>query len=326
MDSETRAGAAIEVIPYESSLAGAWDDLVAASTNGTFLHTRRFIGYHGDRFDDRSLIALQNGQMVGVMAAAVDPGDSSVVVSHPGLSYGGIVRSSKLTAGDIDAVVSGVIAHYRGQGFSSLRYKPVPAMYHARPAQDDEWALYRAGARVVRLDLGVAIYNPKRFPLNSNRRRSLKRAVNNGIVLSRDRAHYASYWEVLAERLAQRHGAKPVHTLAEIEYIQGLFPDEVELISALVGDEVAAGVVLFRSPTVTTAQYIASNEEGRRLSALDLVFEDAIGESIRRGDGWFNFGISTEQGGTVLNESLYDYKFSFGAGGVTQSHYELAIS
>ncbi len=99
----------------------------------------------------------------------------------------------------------------------------------------------------------------------------------------------------------------------------------MELISAIADRKVVAGVVLFRARTVTTAQYIGSNEQGRRLSALDLVFEDAINESIARGDSWFNFGISTEQGGTFLNASLYDYKFSFGAGGVMQAQYELAL-
>jgi hypothetical protein len=41
---------------YLPDQAAAWDDLVARSVNGTMLHTRRYLSYHGDRFRDRSLL------------------------------------------------------------------------------------------------------------------------------------------------------------------------------------------------------------------------------------------------------------------------------
>jgi hypothetical protein len=41
---------------YAEQDAEAWDKLVVESWNGTFLHQRRFLSYHGDRFQDLSLI------------------------------------------------------------------------------------------------------------------------------------------------------------------------------------------------------------------------------------------------------------------------------
>jgi len=40
---------------YTSAQAEAWDALIAESTAGTILQTRRFLSYHGNRFADASL-------------------------------------------------------------------------------------------------------------------------------------------------------------------------------------------------------------------------------------------------------------------------------
>ena len=55
---------------YRPDDAAAWDDLVARSANGTILHTRKFLAYHGDRFRDRSLVVTKsNGKLAGVLDA-----------------------------------------------------------------------------------------------------------------------------------------------------------------------------------------------------------------------------------------------------------------
>ena len=83
----------INVRPYVPADDGAWDALVTRSSNGTLLHTRRFLGYHGDRFADRSLVAEdKRGAIRAVFPAAVDPARSDTITSHPGATYGGIVH------------------------------------------------------------------------------------------------------------------------------------------------------------------------------------------------------------------------------------------
>ena len=41
---------------YNDSLGHVWDELVERSKNGTFMRTRKLIGYHGDRFKAASLL------------------------------------------------------------------------------------------------------------------------------------------------------------------------------------------------------------------------------------------------------------------------------
>jgi lipid II:glycine glycyltransferase (peptidoglycan interpeptide bridge formation enzyme) len=73
------------------------------------------------------------------------------------------------------------------------------------------------------------------------------------------------------------------------------------------------------------AQYIASNESGNQVSALDAVFGAAIEEARAGGARYFDFGTSNESAGQVLNDGLFRFKSEFGGGGVAHEYYELAI-
>jgi hypothetical protein len=68
------SGTGVAVRGFEERNAETWDELVARSWNGTFLHERRFISYHGERFKDVSLIIEdERGRILGVFPAALDP-------------------------------------------------------------------------------------------------------------------------------------------------------------------------------------------------------------------------------------------------------------
>ena len=73
------------------------------------------------------------------------------------------------------------------------------------------------------------------------------------------------------------------------------------------------------------AQYISAGEEGKRVGALDLVFDYLLTEHYR-GHDFFDFGISTEDQGRVLNVGLAEQKEGFGARAVVHDFYELDLA
>ena len=81
---------------------------------------------------------------------------------------------------------------------------------------------------------------------------------------------------------------------------------------------------MFSTPLVAHAQYIAVGEAGRELGALDGLFDHLIRHqpADRR---WFDFGVSTERGGDVLNEGLLTQKEEFGGGSVVHDIYEMEL-
>jgi hypothetical protein len=316
----------MRILPYEERWAAPWDELAARCPAATFLHTRRFLGYHGGRFEDASLLVEdESGRLVGLLPAAVDPGEASRVVSHPGVTFGGLVHDGALRGEAMIGALEEVARHYAGRGFRSLVYKAVPYIYQLAPSGDDLYALFRLGAARRRCDLSCAIDLAARPAPSARRRRGLKKAQKAGVEVAEGERHAAALWEVLAENLRRKYGASPVHTLDEIGLIHSLFPEAVSFVVALVGGEVVAGVVLFSGPRVVHVQYVASGEAGYDASALDAVFEECIRRAAERGARFFDFGTSNEDGGRRLNAGLYQFKSEFGGGGVAYESYELGL-
>ena len=81
---------------------------------------------------------------------------------------------------------------------------------------------------------------------------------------------------------------------------------------------------MFETETTAHVQYIASTEKGRNLGALDGLFDYLIGTQYAH-KRYFDFGISVEQGGWVLNEGLIHQKEGFGARGAVYETYEITI-
>ena len=318
------AGRAVRA--YEPGRAAAWDDLVSESCNGTFLHARRFISYHGDRFRDRSLVIEdRRARVVGVFAAAEDPGDPTMVVSHPGLTYGGVVHDGSVRGARMLGILEGITAHYCELGYGRLRYKAVPAIYHSAPAEDDLYALFRLGARRYRSDLSAAIDLANRGPVEHGRVQRRRRAEVAGVRTEQGWDEIAAFWRILEMNLSRRHDASPLHSLAEIQLLHERFPEQILLIIAKIGDMPVGGTVLFAAGPTLKAQYMATTEDGRAACATDLVMEHAIALARQRGCRYFDFGTCTMDEGWSLGQDLYQFKTSFGAGGIVYDHYELDL-
>ncbi|MGJ9417713.1 GNAT family N-acetyltransferase [Massilia sp. CMS3.1] len=310
---------------FDLDEASSWDNFCRGAHGATFLHSRAFLSYHGTRFIDRSVVIEQHGEWLGVIPAAGHAADPSTVVSHPGATYGGIVHQGRLRGTQMLHAFDSARALWASAGYERLQYKAVPHIYQAAPAQEDLYALFRAGAVRYRVDLSSCIDLRCRLPVSERRKRGKRKAQRACVQVVRGRAHLAALWLVLADNLMRNHGVAPVHTLDEISLLVDRFPEHIHVMTALVNGVVEAGIVLFLGQTVAHAQYIASSEVGYSVNALDLLFDEAIGHSSQSGKRYFDFGISTEDQGLILNDGLAQFKNEFGAGGVVHEFYELNL-
>lgn len=312
---------------YQPSAAGDWDDLVAAASMGTFLHTRQFLAYHEERFEDTSVVIHDSkGRVRGVLPAAVDPGDRTRVTSHPGATFGGIVHDGSLVGGAMIEALAAVCDHYREREFERLAYAPVPFIYHRQPSADDLYALSRLGGVRARCKLSCAIDLASDARRSSRRRRGLAKALRAGVEVVEGRELIGELWPIVEKSLAARHRARPVHSERELCQLATWFPDAIDVVLARRGSQAIAGVVLFENPRVSHAQYIASSDSGYAVGALDAVFDRCLSRAAARGARYFDFGTSNRDQGRVLNDGLYQFKAQFGGGGVAYELYELELS
>jgi hypothetical protein len=314
------------VVPFTEDRADAWDDLVERAPMATFLHSRRFLSYHRDRFADASvLLSEEGGALRAVFPAAISPGNQRIVLSHPGATYGGLIHEGGLNGERATRALRDVCAYYAAKGLSALGYTPVPSIYHRSPSADDVWALNELGATRVACDLSCAIELDARRPLTERRKRSLRKARGSGVEVSDDPTTFAAFWPVVEAALEQRHSARPVHSLEEIELLHSRFPAAIRPVVALLDGNVLAGVVLFITPRVVHTQYIAASERGMELSALDAVIQHSIELATDMGARYFDFGISVGEDRRGFLPGLYRWKAEFGGGGVTHEQYQLLL-
>lgn len=310
----------LTIHPYTAGDAAVWNAFVAGSKNGTFLIDRRYMDYHADRFPDRSLVVRgEDGGILALLPATVR-GES--LVSHAGLTYGGLITGRAMTAGTMLAVFDGLRAHLRQEGFRSLRYKAVPHIYHALPAEEDLYALFRHGAALVRMDVSTTIDLAAAVPWSNLRRRGLAKAVKAGVTVAESVDH-AGFVAMLAARLEERHGARPTHSAQELALLAARFPDRIRLFGAFHGGAMTGGVVVYDCGRTVHTQYMATTAEGRALGALDLIIRHLL--DLFHDRRFFDFGISTEEEGRRLNEGLARQKEMFGGRTTAYATYDLLL-
>jgi hypothetical protein len=302
--------------------AAEWDAFVRSGKNGTFLLTRGYMDYHADRFPDHSLMVRSpEGELLAVMPAHAD-GDC--IVSHGGLTYGGFVTGPGMKAPVMLGVFEAAADHLQAVGFRGWLYKTIPHVYHRHPAEEDRYALFLAGATLVRRDVLAVVDRRGLLPYQQRRGRSMQKARRLGLAAAED-ADLAGFWRVVADNLRRKHGADPVHTLAEIELLRSRFPAEIRLFTCRGAGELLGGVLIYESPTVAHVQYIASTDECRQAGALDLLFDELLTRWYA-GKPYFDFGISNEDSGRRLNRGLIDQKEGFGARAVAHDHYVIELT
>jgi hypothetical protein len=309
----------VEIRRYSAEMADAWNAFNGRARNGHFLFDRGFMDYHADRFTDASLVALEDGAPLALLPLNRQ-GDEAW--SHQGLTFGGLIVDDMGTA-QVLSVLDACADHLSAGGVAQLIYKTLPTIYPRAPSQEDLYWLFRHEAALIRRDVSVAIDYRARGPVSDRRTRGARKAEKTGLAFGRSQ-DWAGFWRLLEGVLAGRHGAAPVHSLTEIQLLAGRFPEEIALFAAALGDELQAGVVMFRSAQVAHAQYIAVGEPGRENGALDGLFEHLIGLHAAT-HRYFDFGISNTDQGRVLNEGLARQKEEFGGSAVVHDVYRVAL-
>lgn len=314
----------VEVVRYSADRQQDWDDFVRLSKNGTFLFYRNYMDYHANRFTDCSLLFYKQKRLVALLPANW-VAEEKTVYSHGGLTYGGLVLSEKSTAVEALEILSCALDWMRTELKSQrLYYKPVPYIYSRVPSEEDLYALYRCGTVSLKArTLSSAVYRANPLPMRTLRKRGVAKAQKQGVVYERS-GDIEAFWTILTAVLQEKHHREPVHSLAEIQLLMHRFPDEIQLYLARLQGEVIAGTLIYETNQVAHSQYIAANETGRSSGALDGLFHYLI-ENVFINKTYFDFGISTEEGGNYLNEGLVFQKEGFGARSIVYDTYEIML-
>jgi len=338
----------IHVQRYTPDRKESWDRFVAGSKNGTFLFLRDYMDYHADRFHDHSLLFYDDKERLTALlpgnesyalpeAENVSPGSGkigrpSVYFSHQGLSYGGFILSLRTRAVEVLRLFDSLLDYLRTNRFETLHYKQIPVIYHRAPSQEEDYALWRCGAVVESCNISCAVqlHGGCLPEVERRRRRGYKNALSAGFRILED-APLADFWPIMLDNLRTRYNAAPVHSLEEMQLLQGRFPQYISCYLAVHETEgrtvPEAGAVVYETPQTVHVQYGHATPAGKAAGALDLLYLTLIEKYARDARYlYFDFGTSNEQGGRYLNENLIAQKEGFGGRGIACRTFKIDLS
>ena len=278
-----------------------WDAFIAGCPMSTFLHTRRFLSYHKERFIDQSLIFSDaHGRWLAVMPAAVNPNDAAEVISHPGITYSGIVYPQACSTTTVVACLRAAAGYYRGAGYQRLLYRCVPPIFHTCVRSDDVFALHSLGAKLYRTDLSCATYLVDNDAIISHSEEAMHTITSRPLV--------TAAWEVIDALLRGKYGVSPVHSADELCHLAALFPDQIRFYAWMPDDEnIAAIIVIFVLNGVYHCQYIAGNFPHDHSRTVPRLMRSIAYRARHEGARYLSYGASTDKE-EILNSNLMRFK------------------
>lgn len=311
-----------QVQKYHSKHTALWNEFVAKSKNATFLFHRDFMEYHQDRFQDFSLLVFdENQQLIAVLPANKV---EETLFSHQGLTYGGILLLEKTKLSEVIFILKSIFEYLNALGFKKLIFKEIPTIYNQIPSGELKYLMFLMQGNLTRRDVLSVVDLKSSFTFSRDRKNGVKRGIKHNLVV-KEESNFDSFWnEILIPNLAQKHQAKPVHSLEEIQYLHNKFPKNIRQFNVYQNDTIVAGTTIFETDLVAHSQYISGNSDKNELGSLDFLHDYLI-SNVFKNKNYFDFGISNENQGRNINEGLLYWKESFGARSITQDFYEVEI-
>ena len=306
---------------YSPSHKNEWDVFVQNAKNSHFFFCRDFMEYHKDRFSDYSLIFYDSkNRVIALLPACIK---NSTVYTHAGLTFGGLVVSDRMTTPLMLDIFDRLKTHFNNQNITDVVYKCSPYIYHTKASEEDRYALFKNNATLIARNITSTIYLQESIRYSKGRKWSTKKTYTD--VLIKRTTELSQFWELLTSVLQKRHNTQPVHSLQEIIYLISKFPKHIHCYVLYQNENLLAGALIFENPVIVHTQYLAVNDKGKEIGALDLLLDYLI-KKVYSNKKYFDFGISNEQNGQVLNTGLITQKEGFDARAVACDIYQWQLS
>ena len=308
-----------KILRYSSTLHKKWDSLVTYSKNGTFLHYRSYLEYHSDRFIDHSLLVFNGDDLVAALPANQL---GNKLYTHGGLTYGGFIYDHRIKTPQMLIIFNELVKYLKANNFEELIYKAIPHIYHKFPAEEDLYSLFVNGFTLIKREPSSTI-NISLSGVSGKKRNIFNKLIKENLIVEQtsDCTHLI---ELANSNLIEKYGVKAVHTPDEMNLLKSRFPKNIIIYSVFKNSILLGGAILYITDTVVHSQYLINSTEGRQIRMMDFLITYLVDKYAEKYT-WFDFGISSENGGRFLNEGLIQQKEGFGASTICYDTYSLKI-
>ncbi|WP_426091561.1 FemAB family protein [Flavobacterium sp. DSR3-2] len=310
------------VRPYRESDYANWNAFIGQAKNATFLFHRDFMEYHKDRFKDFSLLVFENKKLVAVLPANRV---GAIVYSHQGLTYGGLVYSTKLNGEKVENILNSLMSFFKENEVQSFYFKPIPLFYTLKGNAEMDFFMLKKGAFLDKKEMNLGINLSLPLTISKSKLKHFRKIEELDLELVEEQ-QLELFWKLVLEpRLLEKYDAKPVHTLKEITALKEKFPKNIKQFSVYFEDVIIAGVTILETETVVKSQYGATTKKGEELRALDFLFINLIQKYKSEGKLFFDMGIVNEDNEKGYHAGLLKQKEELGCSVYSQDFYKMNL-
>jgi len=299
--------ASVVIKRFEKEDTKLWNSFVKEAKNATFLFDRGYMDYHADRFKDHSLLLFAEGKLRALFVANEN---NHEIISHEGLSYGGLLLEKEARLEEVLCWFFHVTRYYYDRGFQKVVYKCVPFYYATYPSQEDLYALFLLKTVLLQRDTSSVRVKSMQLPYQQRRKKNTKQD-SGSFRISRANDPTEFWNDVLIPNLKEKFGTEPVHSLEEIKKLMRLFPNQIHLFEVR-NEGLLGGTVIYSTLLTAHAQYTSANQLGKEVGALDVLFHQLLSDAFVD-KAYFSFGTSNGNPDRALNRGLVNWKEGFGA-------------
>ena len=310
------------VKPYRESEYANWNAFIDQAKNATFLFHRDFMEYHRDRFEDFSLMVFNSEKLVAVLPANRN---GAIVYSHQGLTYGGLVYSSKLNGEKVENILDSILSFFKENEVQSFYFKPIPLFYTLKGNAEMEFFMLKKGAFLDKKEMNLGINLAMPLTISKSKLKHFRKIAEFDLEMIEEQ-HLGLFWQLVLEpKLLEKYKAKPVHALQEIKELKEKFPNNIKQFSVYYENVIIAGITLFETETVVKSQYGATTKKGEELRALDFLFINLIHKYKSEGKLFFDMGIVNEENEKGYHSGLLKQKEELGCSVYSQDFYKMTL-
>lgn len=318
------------VTAYGPEHQSTWDAFVHNAANGTLFHTRAFLSYHpADRFVDASMLIMDGEHIRAVLPAAeISENGKKFLVAHPGASYGGMVFADDVGVKECSEILSCAASVAKEKGMHGIRFLRLPPTSIRRAfSEHQEYWMHQQGWTMTRCEMDGSINlcgvkSDELFSHYTGKCRNMIRQAERAKIDVRVSDDFAGFWTIL-ENTLKRHDAKPTHSLEEILRLVSACPGQVRLFGALEAATLIGGIVVITLHTgALYTLYMAQDYQHQSKHPVHALLSAVLQTAIHEDRSIVHLGVSTEDGGKVINEGLFFFKESFGCRPVRRESWE----
>ena len=308
-------------------------DFIINSNNGTLMSSKKFLNYHKNKFRNHFICFEKNKKIKALIVGSsqVDK-EEKIFYSHPGASFGGLI-TNELSHNDSVDVFRLFTDWLKNKNFDAFIFKELPSDNLTRYNQSLLYLFYQNNLKLIKSEISTYTdLNSSIEEIYLNFNKLTKRSLNKSSKAfytkqSKNKKDIQSFYSILKNNLNNKHNAEPTHKLNDLIYLIENF-DEFKLFLTYENDTntLASGVLTVElNRFIVLAFYIATNDLFINESPVRQTIHESIKYSKNNGFKSFNFGISTENSGKVVNSGLLKFKESFGGINSLRNTYEYKV-